>query len=57
MHKSTLYRNAVRLALNHFTKGTYLPPQHLKDVTVFDAMNGRNAVIIQVWENPGKRCR
>jgi hypothetical protein len=50
MDKLTKYRNAVRQALTHFTKGTYLPPQHLKDVTLFDPVNDRYAVITQGWD-------
>ncbi len=36
--------------MNQFTKGTYLPPQYLKDLTVFDAVNDRYAVITQGWD-------
>jgi hypothetical protein len=50
MDKLTHYRNAVQLALNHFTKGTYLLPQHLKNVTLFDAVNDQYAVITQGWD-------
>lgn len=50
MDKLAHYRNAVQQALNYFTKGTYLPPQHLKDVTVFDVVNDRYAVITQGWD-------
>ncbi len=50
MDKLTKYRNAVRQALTHFTKGTYLPPQYLKDVTLFDPVNDRYAVITQGWD-------
>jgi hypothetical protein len=50
MDKLTKYRNAVQLALNHFTKGSSLPPQYLKDVTVSDAVNDRYAVITQGWD-------
>lgn len=46
----TRYRNAVRQALDHFTRGTYLPPQYLKDVTLFDAVNDRYAVITRGWD-------
>jgi hypothetical protein len=50
MDKLARYRNAVQQALNHFTKGTYLPPQYLKDVTLFDVVNDRYAVITQGWD-------
>ncbi len=50
MDKLTKYRDAVRQALTLFTKGTYLPPQYLKDVTVFDGVNDRYAVVTQGWD-------
>jgi hypothetical protein len=50
MDKLNAYREAVKGTLTEFTRGGYLPPQYLKDVTLFDETEDRYAVITQGWD-------